>query len=220
MTAGPDFGYGSQPGEYGDISDYGYGVQPGEYGVDTGHGVAAIVRDQAYGTNQGPAHLSHAVYAPRTSRRERTGARHVCGPVSAATRMLATTAVALIALVVGYRSADTTLLRARVSAYSSGDHRDVVTVHLDGTLGWSKDTLSIAVVDRTVGRPLRIVRSASLCGSERGHTTVRAPRNQPIQGICTLIVRVPHGRRRDHASVVLSVAGRQLPTLHTGLTLR
>lgn len=210
MTGGPDFGYGSQPGEYGDISDFGYGAQPGEYGVDTAHGVVTIVRDQAYGTNQGPSPtVSRTVPSPPSGRKRSTRARRVRSARSLTTVLAA--AVAVAGLVVGYRCADTTSLRVRVSASPHGDHREVVDVHLDGTLGWSKRSLTVAVVDRTVGRPLRIVRTSALCAPALGGTTIRAPRNQPIHGDCTVVVRVPRGRLGDHGAVVLSVDGRRRP---------
>lgn len=219
MTAGPDFGYGSQPGEYGDISSFGYGAQPGEYGVDTAHGVVMIVRDQAYGTNQGPSPtVSRTVPAPPSRRERSTRARGVRSARTLTTVVAA--AVAVAGLVVGYRSADTTSLRVRVSASPQGDHREVVEVHLDGTLGWSKPTVTVAVVDRTARRPLRILRSSLLCAPELGGTTIRAPRNQPIHGDCTVVVRVPRGRRGDRGAVVLSVDGRRLPGVDAGFAVR
>ncbi len=203
MTAGPDFGYGSQPGEYGDISDFGYGAQPGEYGVDANHGLVPLLTGLQYGANQGPP-PSRPVCLPTTprkggsaARRRRTRRRTV--PVVASV-------VAVVALVLGYRAADRTSLHVGVSSRAAGAQREVLTVRLRGTLGWSHTTLTIRALDAADGQRLTILGATGLCRLSRGQGVVRARRNGPIDGGCRLVLEIRAARRC--ARVVFSVDGR------------
>lgn len=215
MTAGPDFGYGSQPGEYGDISDFGYGAQPGEYGVDANHGLVPLLTGLQYGANQGPPPPAQRVRMPPTS-------RHRSSAVRRRPRRLPLTVVAsvaaVVALALGYRAADRTTLHVGVTARGAGAQREVVTVRLHGTLGWSHTTLTIGIIDAAHTRRLTVVRATGLCRLRRGQAAVRAPRNRLVDGACRLTIEAPVGRDNHHARVVLSVDGRAWR--NEGITIR
>ncbi len=205
MTASPDFGYGSQPGEYGDISDFGYGAQPGEYGVDASHGLVPLLTGLQYGANQGPPPPPpRRVRMPPTPRHRSSAVRR---PRRLPFTVVASVA-AVVALALGYRAADRTTLHVGVTARAVGAQREVVTVRLHGTLGWSHTTLTIGIIDAAHSRRLTVVRAAGVCRLRHGQPAVRAPRNRLIDGACRLTIEVPGGRDNHHARIVLSVDGR------------
>jgi hypothetical protein len=211
---GSQFGYGAQPGEYGDISSFGYAARPGEYGVDTGHGPIPMLQGMQYNSAQGPSTIPYEV---RHQRMWHPASRRVLsGPKTARRRrpswlswLIAALVLARV-LVAAYDAADQTRLQVQVEARAAGATTDAVRLELEGRLAWSKTKLTAAVVDTTDGRPLPVIGAGSTCRRERDHAIIRAAGNRPIVGDCNLIVHVRSAQRGDRARLVLAVDGTPL----------